>query len=123
MIQHILQLVISVIQIFRQQGKITDSPQLALHKIFFQSITFFIEHIIWYYDEVVNDCKAFVFVHSQDECVGKSRVEGTYPNLFYSDKLLTEFVKDKGMTDIVIATITEDLFEEYRLKCPRKVGR
>ena len=56
-------------------------------------------------------------------CVGKSRVEGTYPNLFYSDKLLTEFVKDKGMTDIVIATITEDLFEEYRLKCPRKVGR
>ena len=66
MIQHILQLVISVIQIFRQQGKITDSPQLALHKIFFQSITFFIEHIIWYYDEVVNDCKAFVFVHSQD---------------------------------------------------------
>ena len=46
-------------------------------------------------------------------CVGKSRAEGTYQNLFYSDKLLTEFVKDKGMTDIVIATITEDLFEEY----------
>ena len=47
-------------------------------------------------------------------CVGKSRAEGTYQNLLYSDKLLTEFVKDKGMTDIVIATITEDLFEEYR---------
>lgn len=47
-------------------------------------------------------------------CVGKSRAEGTYQNLVYSDKLLTEFVKDKGMTDIVIATITEDLFAEYR---------
>ena len=62
-------------------------------------------------------------LQSIKECVGKSRVEGTYQNLLYSDKLLTEFVKDKGMTDIVIATITEDLFEEYRLKCPRKVGR
>ena len=51
---------------------------------------------------------------SVKECVGKSRAEGTYQNLLYSDKLLTEFVKDKGMTDIVIATITEDLFEEYR---------
>ena len=53
-------------------------------------------------------------LHSVKECVGKSRAEGTYQNLRYSDKLLTEFVKDKGMTDIVIATITEDLFEEYR---------
>ena len=48
------------------------------------------------------------------EGVGRSRAEGTYQNLLYSDKLLTEFVKDKGMTDIVIATISEDLFEEYR---------
>ena len=53
-------------------------------------------------------------LQSVKECVGKSRVEGTYQNLLYSDKLLMEFVKDKGMTDIVIATITEDLFEEYR---------
>ena len=53
-------------------------------------------------------------LQSVKECVGKSRAEGTYQNLFYSDKLLTEFVKDKGMTDIVIATIPEDLFEEYR---------
>ena len=52
-------------------------------------------------------------LQSVKACVGKSRAEGTYQNLFYSDKLLTEFVKDKGMTDIVIATITEDLFEEY----------
>ena len=47
-------------------------------------------------------------------CVGKSRAEGTYQNLLYSDKLLTEFVKDKGMTDIVIATINGGLVEEYR---------
>ena len=53
-------------------------------------------------------------LQSVKECVGKSRAESTYQNLLYSDKLLTEFVKDKGMTDIVIATITEDLFEEYR---------
>lgn len=53
-------------------------------------------------------------LQSVKECVGKSKTEGTYQNLLYSDKLLTEFVKDKGMTDIVIATIQEDLFEEYR---------
>ena len=52
-------------------------------------------------------------LQSVKECVGKSRAEGTYQNLLYSDKLLTEFVKDKGMMDIAIATITEDLFEEY----------
>ena len=35
-------------------------------------------------------------LQSVKECVGKSRAEGTYQNLLYSDKLLTEFVKDKG---------------------------
>ena len=59
-------------------------------------------------------------LQSVKECVGKSRAEGTYQNLLYSDKLLTEFVKDKGMTDIVIATITEDLFEEYRFYLKRR---
>ena len=53
-------------------------------------------------------------LQSVKECVGKSRAEGTYQNLLYSDKLLTEFVKDKGMMDITISAITEDLFEEYR---------
>ena len=52
-------------------------------------------------------------LQSVKECVGKSRAEGTYQNLLYSDKLLTEFVKDKGMMDITISAITEDLFEEY----------
>ena len=48
------------------------------------------------------------------ESVGKSRAEGTYLNLSYSDRNLREFVEDKGVQDILISTITEDLFEEYR---------
>jgi site-specific recombinase XerD len=48
------------------------------------------------------------------ESVGRSRAEGTYLNLFHSDRNLREFVKDKGLQDIPISTITEDLFEEYR---------
>ena len=48
------------------------------------------------------------------ESVGKSRAEGTYLNLSHSDRNLREFVESKGLQDIPIATITEDLFEEYR---------
>ena len=48
------------------------------------------------------------------ESVGKSRAEGTYLNLYYSDKNLREFIENKGTQDISIATITESLFEEYR---------
>ena len=48
------------------------------------------------------------------ESVGKSRTEGTYLNLYYSDKNLREFIENKGVQDISIATITESLFEEYR---------
>ena len=48
------------------------------------------------------------------ECVGKSRAKGTYLNLSYSDRNLREFVEDKGVQDILISTITEDLIEEYR---------
>ena len=48
------------------------------------------------------------------ESVGKSRAEGTYLNLYYSDRNLREFVEDKGVQDILISTITEDLIEEYR---------
>ena len=47
------------------------------------------------------------------EGVGKSRAEGTYLNLSHSDKILHEFVEDKGLQDIPIGAITEDLFEEY----------
>ena len=55
-----------------------------------------------------------VKLQSAKECVGKSKTEGTYQNLYYSDKMLTEFVKDRGNEDIPITVITEDLFEEYR---------
>ena len=48
------------------------------------------------------------------ESVGKSRAEGTYLNLYYSDKNLREFIENKGVQDISIATITESLFEENR---------
>ena len=48
------------------------------------------------------------------ESVGRSRAEGTYLNLYYSDKNLREFIENKGVQDISIATITESLFEEYR---------
>ena len=53
-------------------------------------------------------------LQSVKECVGKSKTEGTYQNLYYSDKMLTEFVKDRGNEDIPITVIMEDLFEEYR---------
>ena len=53
-------------------------------------------------------------LQSVKECVGKSKTEGTYQNLYYSDKMLIEFVKDRGNEDIPITVITEDLFEEYR---------
>ena len=48
------------------------------------------------------------------ESVGKSRAEGTYLNLYYSDRNLREFIENKGVQDISIAIITESLFEEYR---------
>ena len=46
--------------------------------------------------------------------VGRSRAAGTYLNLSHSERNLREFVEDKGLQDISISTITEDLFEEYR---------
>ena len=48
------------------------------------------------------------------ESVGKSRAEGTYLNLYYSDRNLRDFIENKGVQDISIAAITENMFEEYR---------
>ena len=53
-------------------------------------------------------------LQSVKESVGRSRAEGTYLNLFYSDRILTDFIKDKGNEDIPITAITGELFEEYR---------
>ena len=59
-------------------------------------------------------------LQSVKECVGKSRAEGTYLNLFHSDRNLREFVENKGVQDIAISTIIEDLFEEYRFYLKRR---
>ena len=59
-------------------------------------------------------------LQSVKESVGKSRAEGTYLNLSHSDRNLREFIKDKGLQDISISTITEDLFEEYRFFLKKK---
>ena len=53
-------------------------------------------------------------LQSVKESVGKSRAEGTYLNLSYSDRTLREFIENKGVQDMSITTITESLFEEYR---------
>ena len=53
-------------------------------------------------------------LQSVKESVGKSRAEGTYLNLYYSNRNLREFIENKGVQDISIDTITESLFEEYR---------
>ena len=53
-------------------------------------------------------------LQSVKESVGKPGAEGTYLNLSYSDRNLREFIENKGVQDILIATITESLFEEYR---------
>ena len=52
-------------------------------------------------------------LQSVRNCVGKVKTEGTYQNLYYSDKILMEFVKDRGNEDIPITAITEEMFEEY----------
>ena len=52
-------------------------------------------------------------LQSVRDCVGKVKAKGTYQNLYYSDKMLTEFVNDRGNEDIPITSITEDLFDEY----------
>ena len=53
-------------------------------------------------------------LQSVKESVGKSKAVGTYQNLYYSDKMLMEFVKDRGNEDIPITAITEEMFEEFR---------
>ena len=53
-------------------------------------------------------------LQSVKEGVGKSKAEGTYTNLCYANRMLCEFIKDLGSTDIEIRSITEELFEEYR---------
>jgi len=53
-------------------------------------------------------------------CVGKSRSAGTYRNHTYSDKMLREWIEDKGRKDMPIDTVTGDLFEEFRFYLKKK---
>ena len=53
-------------------------------------------------------------------CVGKSRSEGTYRNHTYSDKMLRDWIEDKGRKDILIDAVTGDLFEEFRFYLKKK---
>ena len=59
-------------------------------------------------------------LQSVKACVGKSRSEGTYRNHTYSDKMLREWIEDKGRKDMPIHAVTEDLFEEFRFYLKKK---
>ena len=59
-------------------------------------------------------------LQSVKEGVGKSKAEGTYTNLCYANRMLCEFIKGLGSTDIEIRSITEELFEEYRFFLKKK---
>ena len=59
-------------------------------------------------------------LQSVKACVGKSRSAGTYRNHTYSDKMLREWIEDKGRKDMPIDTVTGDLFEEFRFYLKKK---
>ena len=59
-------------------------------------------------------------LQSVKACVGKSRSAGTYRNHSYSDKMLREWIEDKGRKDVPIHAVTEDLFEEFRFYLKKK---
>ena len=59
-------------------------------------------------------------LQSVKACVGKSRSAGTYRNHTYSDKMLREWIEDKGRKDMPIHAVTEDLFEEFRFYIKKK---
>ena len=59
-------------------------------------------------------------LQSVKACVGKSRSAGTYRNHTYSDKMLHEWIEDKGRKDVPIHAVTEDLFEEFRFYLKKK---
>ena len=59
-------------------------------------------------------------LQSVKACVGKSRSEGTYRNHIYSDKMLREWIEDKGRKDMPIHAVTADLFEDFRFYLKKK---
>ena len=59
-------------------------------------------------------------LQSVKACVGRSRSEGTYRNHTYSDKMLRQWIEDKGQKDMPIDAITEEMFEEFRFYLKKK---
>ena len=59
-------------------------------------------------------------LQSVKACVGKSRSAGTYRNHTYSDKMLREWIEDKGRKDMPIHAVTEKMFEEFRFYLKKK---
>ena len=59
-------------------------------------------------------------LQSVKACVGRSRSEGTYRNHTYSDKMLRQWIEDKGQKDMPIDAVTEEMFEEFRFYLKKK---
>ncbi|WP_314722118.1 tyrosine-type recombinase/integrase [Prevotella nigrescens] len=59
-------------------------------------------------------------LQSVKACIGRSRSEGTYRNHTYSDKMLREWIADKGRKDMPIHAVTEEMFEEFRFYLKKK---
>ena len=59
-------------------------------------------------------------LQSVKACVGRSRSEGTYRNHTYSDKMLSQWIEDKGQKDMPIDAVTEEMFEEFRFYLKKK---
>ena len=59
-------------------------------------------------------------LQSVKACVGRSRSEGTYRNHTYSDKMLRDWIENKGRKDILIDAVTEEMFEEFRFYLKKK---
>ena len=59
-------------------------------------------------------------LQSVKACVGKSRSEGTYRNHTYSDKMLREWIEDKGRKDVPIDSVTDGMFEDFRFYLKKK---
>ena len=59
-------------------------------------------------------------LQSVKACVDRSRSAGTYRNHTYSDKMLRDWIENKGRKDILIDAVTGDLFEEFRFYLKKK---
>ena len=59
-------------------------------------------------------------LQSVKACVDRSRSAGTYRNHTYSDKMLREWIENKGRKDILIDAVTDGMFEDFRFYLKKK---